>query len=161
MLKDTATGSIKLLTKVYQYLPWINRLIDERITDLPVSIFNISDSARLFLKVTTTKRPATTTKMPTTTTKMTTTKRPEEIKSTSIFCSGQYTLVSCSGSAKIEITKAIFAVDLDRHCGDQSQTDMPIGETIYFSDQNYPEYRGLSTMKERFGRREFLFKIPI
>ena len=37
---------------------------------------------------------------------------------------------------KIEITKAVFAVDLDRHC-DQSQTDVPIGETIYFSDQNY------------------------
>ena len=46
---------------------------------------------------------------------------------------------------KIEITKAIFAVDLDRHCGDQSQTDVPIGETIYFSDQNYPEYKGLSS----------------
>ena len=127
-----------MFTKVYQYLPWINRLIDERITDVPVSNFNISDSARLFLKDTTTKRPATTTKITTTTTKMTiiTTKRTEEIKSTSAFCSEQYTLVTCPGSTKIEITKAIFAVDLDRHC-EQSQVDVPIGETIYFSDQNY------------------------
>ena len=119
-------------------MPWINRLIDERITDVPVSNFNISDSARLLLKDTTTKRPATTTKITTTTTKMTTTttKRPEEIKSTSAFCSEQYTLVTCPGSTKIEITKAIFAVDLDRHC-EQSQADVPIGETIYFSDQNY------------------------
>ena len=118
-------------------MPWINRLIDERITDVPVSNFNISDSARLFLKDTTTKRPVTTTEITTTTTKMATTatKRLEEIKSTSAFCSEQYTLVTCTGSTKITITKAIFAVDLDRHCG-QSQTDVPIGETIYFSDQN-------------------------
>ena len=94
MLKDTAikpntTGSIKLFTKVYQYLPWINRLIDERITDVPVSNFNISDSARLYLKNTTTKRPTTTTKI------------PEVIKSTSAFCSKQYTLVTCPGSTKV------------------------------------------------------------
>ena len=87
-----------MFTKVYQYLPWINRLIDERIADVPVSNFNISDSARLFLKDTTTKRPDTTTKRPITTTKI-----PEEIKSTSAFCSEQYTLVTCPGSTKVWI----------------------------------------------------------
>ena len=111
-------------------MPWINRLVDERITNVPVSNFNISDSARHFLKDTTTKKPTTTAKMPTTTTK-----RPEEIKSTSAFCSEQYTLVTCPGSTKITITKAIFEVDINRYC-EQSQMDVPIGETIYFSDQN-------------------------
>ena len=94
--KPNTTGSIKFFTKVYRYLPWINRLIDERITDIPVSNFNISDSARLFLKDTTTKKPATTTKITTTTTK-----RPEKIKSTSAFCTEQYTLVTCPGPTKV------------------------------------------------------------
>ena len=59
-------------------------------------------------------------------------------KSTSEFCYGQYTLVTCPGSTKIAISKAIFAVDLGRHC-EKSQTDVPIGETIYFSAQNFDQ----------------------
>jgi len=133
-------------TKVYHYLPWINGLVGERKrkTNFPPS--NLFGPSLLFpttpmtttstttsTATTTTTAKTTTTTVTTTTTTTTTTPAPTTpppevtVKSTSAFCSNQYSLLRCTGSKSITITRAVFAIDKDGHCGQNQRIDRSVG----------------------------------
>jgi len=122
-------------SKVHHYLPWINHVVGERkapemeATTIDSVNSVIIPSNRPPTKIPF-KRPPTV--FPETTTTTTPPPPPppsiESVeKSTEIFCPSQYSLIRCSGTSTITITKAVFALDSVGHCGQRQRANRSLG----------------------------------
>jgi len=113
-------------SNVLHYLSWINSVVGQRKKPETEDTTNDSfNSVKIPSKRPPTIFPQTTTPPPPPTPPP---RKPEAVeKSTTIFCPSQYSLLRCSGTSTITVTKAVFALDTEGHCGQRQRSNRSLG----------------------------------